>query len=176
MDSRTGHTLWQTPQPGVKSGQLPASWSGAAYAASVLADGKSPAPGQPDSVLPAPQCAYQQKISLPPPKKKGYYLVALFMTSNSTSTYDPAAKEVRESGYHWFRQDSNGLWSQKQGTDPAKNTDESGKLITNPQQCNRKERIGAKFVPGASVVPVVLDYDVFCGYFYVKKGGAEVKG
>jgi hypothetical protein len=176
MNSRTGHTVGKTPQPGVKSGNLPTSWSCSDYSASVLADGKPTTPGQPDSILPAPQCAYQKKNQLPPPKKKGYYLVALVMTSNATTVYDPAAGEVREADYHWFRQDDNGLWSQKQGTTPAKNTDESGNLITNPQTCDKKEKLGVTPVPGVGSVPEVLDYDVFCGYFYVKKGGADVQG
>jgi len=179
MNSRTGHTIGKTPQPGVKSGKVPTSWSCADYSASVLADGKSATPKQPDTILPAPQCAYQKKNKLPPPKKKGYYLVALVMTSNDTTVYDPSAGEVREPDYHWYRQDDNGLWSQKQGTTPAKNTDESlphGQLITNPQTCNRKEKSGVTFVPGVGSVPTVLDYDVFCGYFYVEKGGVNVQG
>jgi hypothetical protein len=178
MNSRTGHAIGVTPQPGVKSGQPPASWNCTDYSASVLADGKSATAGQSDSILAAPQCAYQKKNKVPPPKKMGYYLVALVMTSNATYVYDVAAGELRVPDYHWYRQDDNGLWSQKPGTTPAKNTDESSppQLITNPETCNRKEKAGFHTMPGGGLVPKVLDYDRFCGYFYVKKGGADVKG
>jgi hypothetical protein len=170
VNSRTGHALGVTPQPGVISSTPPASWSCADYSASVLAD------GSPDSILSAPQCPYQKKNQLPPPNKKGYYLVALVMTSNGTDVYDSKAGVVREPDYHWYRQDDDGFWSQKQGTTAAKDTDESGNKITNPQTCDRKETTGTATVPGVGSVPTVLDYDVFCGYFYVKAGGADVKG
>lgn len=53
--------------------------------------------------------------------------------------------------YHWYRQDDNGLWSHKPGRTPARNTDESGNLITNPETADRGE------------------YTEFCGYFCVNK-------
>jgi hypothetical protein len=175
MNSRTGHVVDETPQPGLRSGTLPASWSCAEYSKSVLADGNAEG-SNPPPILPAPQCAYQKKNKLPPPRKAGYYLVALVMTSNATTVYDSSQGVVRRADYHWFRQDANGLWSQKQGTTPAKNTDESKNLITNPQTCDKTEKLGSARVPGVGDVPVVLDYDVFCGYFYVRKGGVGVKG
>lgn len=39
--------------------------------------------------------------------------------------------------YHWYRQDADGYWSHKQGTTAVKRTDESGKLITDPENCDR---------------------------------------
>lgn len=39
--------------------------------------------------------------------------------------------------FHWYRRDSNGLWSHKPGSTPAKNTDNSGNLIQSPATCNR---------------------------------------
>ena len=170
MNSRTGHAIGKTPQPGVKSGKFPTSWSCDAFKDSVEAD------GEPDSIKAADQCKYQEKNKLPPPKKKGYYLVMLVLTSNSSDIYDAGKGVYRVADYHWFRQDDNGLWSQKQGTHPAKNTDESNNLITNPETCNKTEKSGLHYVPGVGDVPEVLDYDGCHKYFYVKKGGASVQG
>ncbi|MEI8146726.1 MAG: hypothetical protein WCH83_14800, partial [Alphaproteobacteria bacterium] len=39
--------------------------------------------------------------------------------------------------YHWYRQDNVGCWSHKPGSTPARNTDNSGKPITDPRTCNR---------------------------------------
>ncbi|HVM81026.1 MAG TPA: hypothetical protein VMU06_18540 [Stellaceae bacterium] len=39
--------------------------------------------------------------------------------------------------YHWYRQDKSGCWSHKPGGTPARNTDNSGHLISNPRTCNR---------------------------------------
>lgn len=50
--------------------------------------------------------------------------------------------------YHWYRLDSNGMWSHKPGQTAAKNTDNSGKLISDPMNCNRGP------------------YTDFCGFFH----------
>ena len=39
--------------------------------------------------------------------------------------------------YHWYRQDSNGKWSEKRGWTKARNTDESGNIIDSPRTCDR---------------------------------------
>jgi hypothetical protein len=39
--------------------------------------------------------------------------------------------------YHWYRQDTNGMWSHKPGGTPAHNTDDSGNLIGDPLLANR---------------------------------------
>jgi len=39
--------------------------------------------------------------------------------------------------YHWWRQDSNQLWSHKPGSTEVVNKDASGKLIKNPYKANR---------------------------------------
>ncbi len=41
--------------------------------------------------------------------------------------------------YHWYRQDSDGLWSHKQGTTPVKRTDDAGELIIDPYFAERGE-------------------------------------
>lgn len=49
--------------------------------------------------------------------------------------------------YHWYRQDSNGLWTHKPGSTAATNLDNSGNIITNPETADRG------------------NYTIFCGYF-----------
>jgi len=39
--------------------------------------------------------------------------------------------------YHWYRQDNVGCWSHKPGSTAARNTDNSGKKITDPKTCDR---------------------------------------
>jgi hypothetical protein len=50
--------------------------------------------------------------------------------------------------YHWFRKQSGEFWGHKPGGTAARNTDNSGALITNPETANRGP------------------YTQFCGYFY----------
>lgn len=49
--------------------------------------------------------------------------------------------------YHWYRRDSNGMWSHKPGQTAARNTDNAGKLISDPRNCDRGF------------------YNLFCGFF-----------
>ncbi len=35
--------------------------------------------------------------------------------------------------YHWYREDTDGMWSHKPGSTPATNRDGSGQLIPNPE-------------------------------------------
>ena len=60
--------------------------------------------------------------------------------------------------YHWYRRDSNGYWSQKRSYFPAKNVDESGHLITNPETADRGS------------------YTEFGGYFCVCSSSVEGQG
>ena len=39
--------------------------------------------------------------------------------------------------YHWYRLDSNAMWSHKPGQTAARNTDNSGKRISDPRNCDR---------------------------------------
>jgi hypothetical protein len=74
-----------------------------------------------------------------PDSEKPRWLVALVVAPN----YD----------YHWYRihtQDE-GFWGHKPGGTPARNTDNNGVVVTNPETCAR------------------LPYTDFCGYFYVPK-------
>jgi hypothetical protein len=63
-----------------------------------------------------------------------------------------------EGDYHWYRRDSNGKWSHKMGYDPAKNVDESGREITDPETADRGP------------------YTVFGGYFCVCSSSSEGQG
>ena len=52
--------------------------------------------------------------------------------------------------YHWYRKQDSG-WAHKRGGSPAKNVDESGKAISNPETCDR------------------ADYTIFHGYLLIPK-------
>lgn len=58
--------------------------------------------------------------------------------------------------YHWYRLQKGGFWGHKPGSTNARNVDNSGVIITNPETCNR----------GAGTY---LNYTDFCGYFYAGK-------
>lgn len=60
--------------------------------------------------------------------------------------------------YHWYRQDSNGLWSHKQSYLPATNLDFSNNLISNPETANRRE------------------YQIFGGYFFTPSSSVQGDG
>ena len=166
MNSRTGHPAGGKPQPGEKS-SVGSTLSCPSLTAAVLAD------GVPDDIVAAPRCAYQKKHKLPPPDKTGYYLVALVTTSNGSTMYDPKSDTVRYADYHWYRQDTDGAWSHKPGHDVARRVDSSGRPVDNPETADRKTSYG-KQPTKIGPKEFVMDYDVFCGYFYVKKGGAGV--
>jgi|GEM_PF-3333116 len=56
--------------------------------------------------------------------------------------------------FHWYRQDSDGLWSHKPGGTQATNVDSSGALITNPETADRgpyTEFVGYFFTPSDQV-------------------------
>lgn len=53
--------------------------------------------------------------------------------------------------YHWYRKAREGFWGHKPGSTAAKNTDNSGRVISNPERCDRGP------------------YTQFCGYFYACK-------
>jgi hypothetical protein len=75
--------------------------------------------------------------SITPANPPHAHFVALFV--------QPAGTPGRD--FHWYRRDCNGLWSHKVGNSPARNVDESGQTIVDPQACDRGT------------------YSVFCGFF-----------
>jgi len=52
--------------------------------------------------------------------------------------------------YHWYRKSVEGFWGHKPGGTPAKNTDNSGRVITDPRTANRGP------------------YTIFCGFYYAQ--------
>jgi hypothetical protein len=50
--------------------------------------------------------------------------------------------------YHWYRHQRGGFWGHKPGSTAARNTDNSGVIVTNPETCDRG------------------GYTNFCDYFY----------
>ena len=73
--------------------------------------------------------------------------------------------------YHFYRQDSNGLWSHKPGATDVSNMDAVKRLIYDPQ-------LASRLYPGSG-----LHYDNFCGYscvpvgkpIRIKRGGQRSK-
>jgi hypothetical protein len=59
--------------------------------------------------------------------------------------------------YHWYRLDSNNQWSHKPGPRPARNTDNSGRLISDPQNCNRGP------------------YTIFCSFYHCIPSQTRIK-
>jgi hypothetical protein len=54
--------------------------------------------------------------------------------------------------YHWYRKQAEGYWGHKPGQTAAKNTDNSGNVIYDPQTANRG------------------GYKTFCGYYFARAG------
>jgi len=78
-----------------------------------------------------------------PDSEKNRYLVALVINPGRD--------------YHWYRQHTlaEGFWGHKPGSARARNTDNSSRVITNPETCDRG------------------GYTEFCGYFYTCKTQAN---
>lgn len=110
-------------QPGRRSGDYPNPMECAEVAAAAVSDGLE--------VLPASGVCPDDKVK-----------VALFV--------DP---DLPVDDYHWYRLDSDGMWTHKPGGGPATNLDQSGDPITNPETADRSN-------PAYD-----LDYTDFCGYF-----------
>jgi hypothetical protein len=62
--------------------------------------------------------------------------------------------------YHFYRQDSNGLWSHKPGSTDVTNVDAAGKLIYDPRTANRTYDKDPTDV---------LQYDTFCNFMCVPR-------
>lgn len=96
------------------------------------------------------------------------------MSTSKPSGYDAADPVEYGNDYHWYRQDDDGSWSHKPGHSKVINTDSAGNPISNPETANRRTVYKGRGVHANQAVDFVMDYDNFCGYFYVKKGGAPV--
>lgn len=69
-----------------------------------------------------------------PDSERPRYLVALVIWPNRD--------------YHWYRKQKEGFWGHKPGSTPARNVDNSNRVINDPATCDRGP------------------YTQFCGYFY----------
>jgi hypothetical protein len=65
----------------------------------------------------------------------------------------------RGEDYHFWRQDSNGWWSHKDGANPVKTYDAEGRPIWNPKTSARDYRPRGSF----------LNYKDFCGFYCVPR-------
>ncbi len=85
-----------------------------------------------------------------------------------SSNYCPHDKDLlalvvdEDFDYHWYRRDTNGMWSHKPGRGMATNLDEVGATISNPETA---ERCGD-----------YLCYSHFCGYFCSCSSDKEGRG
>ena len=61
--------------------------------------------------------------------------------------------------YHFYRQDPDGYWSHKPGSQPVTRLDADGVLIIDPKTCNRDYTAQGKS----------LNYTLFCGFFSVPR-------
>jgi len=81
-----------------------------------------------------------------------------------------AAVVDKKTDYHWYRQNPDGTWSHKDGSNPVKNFDAKHRKIFNPKQASRD--YGSE-----------LNYEDFCGFYCVardkeinlKQGGKRKK-
>ena len=93
---------------------------------------------------------------------KDRYKIALFIDPDKLRT----GKNDRDQDYHFYRQDCDGSWSHKPGTNNAINEDASGDAITNPEEANKNyEQLCIR--EGGDDCKEEHDYSVFCGYFSV---------
>lgn len=123
--------------------------------------------GKPDKIIPALRCAEDQNAMLLPPVKDGYYLMALATTSQNS--FNAESNTFYLADFHCYRQDSDGGWSHKPGNASVSRLDSDEQTIHNPETAARRKELGTINIPTVGPVPVILDYDIFCGYFYIKK-------
>ena len=55
--------------------------------------------------------------------------------------------------FHWYRQDSDGYWSHKPGTDVVRRTDDIGNLIVDPEVCAKNTNMYPNFLGYYAVTP-----------------------
>jgi hypothetical protein len=89
-----------------------------------------------DGAVQAPPC--------PPNDQAPRYLIALVQAP----VFSPSWPHP---DYHWYRRCSEGFWAHKPGGTPARNYDNSGNTVYDPETCDRGPYVN------------------FCGYFYTQK-------
>lgn len=73
------------------------------------------------------------------------------------------ASDINNFDYHFYRQDLNGLWSHKPGSNDATNVDASNRVMSDPQNSDRDY---TKYITEDN--DEEFNYDMFCGYFSLK--------
>ena len=93
---------------------------------------------------------------------KDRYKIALFIDPDK----DRKGTKDHDQDYHFYRQDCNGTWSHKPGTNDVTNEDASGNAITNPEKAdkNYEKKCNQK---GDEDCEEEHNYHKFCGYFSI---------
>jgi hypothetical protein len=118
------HAYNDKPQPGMYMGIKNREMSNSAVRLAVMQDDQSRNALRKQRLIPLVRL--RQEINNNSPidvvNVPGYYLIALVVAKGRD--------------YHWYRQDDTGYWSHKPGHTQATNLDASGKVITDPRDCN----------------------------------------
>ena len=67
--------------------------------------------------------------------------------------------------FHYYRQDTNGMWSHKPGATPVTNKDSAGNPIYDPD-------LAGRYYPSEESHKDELDYSGFCGYYCIPRSKA----
>ena len=84
---------------------------------------------------------------------------------------EPDSKSGWTGDYHWARQDKDGSWSQKDGSDSVTNFDFAGNKITDPARANWVVNQGA--TSDQNPADMMVHYD-FHSYMYVPDGKVNI--
>ena len=77
--------------------------------------------------------------------------------------------DTEDEDYHFYRQDTNSLWSHKTGTNNVSRLDANGDIIINPEYCDRDYTTNDQEEDEHN-------YNLFCGYFSIpNKEGPVVR-
>ena len=101
----------------------------------------------------------EKKKSLPP----GHFVALLYSA--------PDEKHGWPGDYHWVRQDKDGTWSQKDGTDAVTNFDFAGHKITDPARANWTVNEGP--ISQEDPSDLIVKYD-FHSYMFVPDGKVNI--
>ena len=105
-----------------------------------------------------------EKTSLEEVFSKDRYKVALFIDPDKQRENT----NKRDQDYHFYRQDCNGTWSHKPGTNDATNEDASGNAINDPERADKNYERKCEKEDGKDCGEE-HNYHKFCGYFSVAK-------
>ena len=113
-----------------------------------------------------------EKVGFEEELSSNRYKIALFIDPDESRK----GTSKHDKDYHFYRQDCDGTWSHKPGTNEATNEDASGNAILNPEEadknyrnkCKREEKAnGEGEGEGEDDCEDEHNYTTFCGYFSV---------